>query len=244
VITFDEPDFSRSLRGALLPALREAGHPAAETDVFEIHTPTSSSDQAGSIAQLKSATLKLQQDRVTHVVLVDTSGGILELFASNARTQGYYPRLGLSSGDGVQAIHDTGLVQDKQLVGMAGNGWLPFLDLPAPDGTRHATAATKRCLKIMKDRTGQTFTSTNAASIALAYCDQVFLLTQALGAARSLSPAGLVDAIGALGSRYASPVLPRSAFSPTRHDEAEQAWDLNWVSACACVRYSSPHDVA
>jgi ABC-type branched-subunit amino acid transport system substrate-binding protein len=243
VITFDEPTYHRSLRGTLLPALRAAGHPAPETDVFEIHTPTSSSDQAGSIAQLKSATLRLQQDGVTHVVLVDTSGGILELFASNARTQGYYPRLGLSSGDGVQAIHDTGLVQDKQLVGMAGNGWLPFLDLPAADGSRYATAATKRCLKIMKDRTGQTYTSTNAASLALSYCDQVFLFTQALRSAHSLSPAGLVEAIGAIGSSYASPVLPRAYFSPTRHDEGVQAWDMNWVSSCSCVRYSSPHDV-
>jgi ABC-type branched-subunit amino acid transport system substrate-binding protein len=243
VITFDEASFDRSLKNALLPALRKAGHPAPAQDVFEIHAPQSSSDQAGSIAQLKSATLRLQQDGVTHVVLVDTGGGVLELFANNARTQGYYPRFGVTSGAGVQAIHDTGLVQDNQLNGMAGNGWLPSLDLPAAESDRYTTAATRRCLAVMKARTGQTYTSTNAASIALSYCDQVFLFAQAMGAARVLSPAGLVAALEAVGASFASPVLPRSFLSRAHHDDGVQAWDLNWVSSCSCVRYSSPHDV-
>jgi hypothetical protein len=243
VITFDTDSFNRGLRRVLLPQLSQAGHPVDPVDVIEVHRPEQESDAAGTAAQIKSATLRLQQDGVTHVVLGDAGGYILEVFGSNARSQGYYPRLGVTSGAGVQVLHDAGLVTDKQVRGLAGDGWLPTLDLLASDGGRYATSETRRCLDIMKRRTGQTYTSTNAATIALADCDGMFLFTQAMRHTTALTPAGLIGALDAIGSSFVSPLVPKAFVSPRQHDTAIRAWDLNWVQSCTCVRYSSPRDV-
>ena len=243
VLTYDNDSFSRPLAKVLLPALKAAGHPVAPQDVIQVHRGQQESDTAGTAAQVKTATLKLQQDGVTHLVLDDASGLILEFFGSNARTQGYYPRLGVTSGAGVQVIHDNNLVSDQQLNGMAGNGWLPTLDIPADAGNAYANRETKRCLDIMKRRTGQTYTTTNAATIALADCDGVFLFQQAISLAPELTPAGLLAGIERLGRAYTSPTVGPTLLSPQQHDDAVRAWDLNWVESCTCVRYSSPHDV-
>jgi hypothetical protein len=243
VLTYDNASFTRALNGSLLPALKAAGHAVAPSDVIQVHRGQQQSDTGGTAAQIKTATLKLQQDGVTHLVLGDASGLILELYGSNARTQGYYPRLGVTSGAGVQVIHDNGLASDQQLNGLAGNGWLPTLDLVAADSAKYVNSETRRCLDIMKRRTGQTYTSTNAATIALGDCDGMFLFQQAMRSAAAVTPAGLLHAIDGLGRAYTSPTVGPTRFSAGQHDDAERAWDLNWVQSCTCVRYSSPHDV-
>lgn len=243
VLTYDTPSFDRALRKVLLPALARAGHAPASVDVIQVHRGQQQSDTAPTAAQLKSATLRLQQDGVTHVVLGDASGLILEFFGSNAQTQRYYPRLGVSSGAGVQVIHDAGLVNDQQVNGMSGNGWLPTLDIPADAGNAYANSETRRCLDIMKRRTGQTYTTTNAATIALYDCDGMFLFQQAMRLAPSLTPAGLLSGLGSIQHAYTSPVVGPTFLSPQQHDDAIRAWDLNWVQSCRCVRYSSPHEV-
>lgn len=243
VLTYDTDSFDRGLHRVLLPALEAAGHAPAAVDVVQVHKPQQQSDAAGTTAQIKSAVLRMQQDGVTHLVLGDASGFILEFFGSNARSQGYYPRLGVTSGAGVQPVHDAGLVTDQQLNGLGGNGWLPTIDLPATESGKYSNAASKHCLDIMKRRTGQTYTSTNAASIALIDCDGMFLFQRALRSAPSLSPAGLVSALDALGGSYTSPLVGPTYLSPQQHDNAVRGWDLNWVQGCRCVRYSSQHDV-
>jgi hypothetical protein len=243
VLTYDTASFDRALHRVLLPALSRAGHAPASVDVIEVHKGQQEADTGPTAAQIKSATLRLQQDGVTHVVLGDASGLILEFFGSNAQTQHYYPRLGVSSGSGVQVIHDAGLVNDQQVNGMSGNGWLPTLDLPAAASNAYSNSETKRCLDIMKRRTGQTYTSTNAATIALYDCDGMFLFQQAMRLAPSLTPAGLLSGLGSIGRGYTSPVVGPTLLSPQQHDDAVRAWDLNWVQSCKCVRYSSPHDV-
>ncbi|MCW2674559.1 MAG: hypothetical protein JWP14_3148 [Frankiales bacterium] len=243
VLTYDTDSFDRGLHRVLLPALKAAGHAPAAVDVLQVHKPEQQSDAAGTTAQIKSAVLRMQQDGVTHLVLGDASGFILEFFGSNARAQGYYPRLGVTSGAGVQVVHDAGLVTDQQLNGMGGNGWLPTLDLIASESATYVNAETRRCLDIMKRRTGQTYTSSNAATIALSDCDAMFLFQRAMRSAATLTPAGLISAVDGIGHAYTSPVVGPTFLSPRQHDDAVRAWDLNWVESCTCVKYSSQHDV-
>lgn len=243
VLTYDTPSFTRSLRGSLLPALRAAGHAPAEADVIQVHKVQQQADSAQTTAEIKSAVLRLQSDGVTHVVLGDASGFILQFFGSNARTQGYYPRLGVTSGAAPEAFYEAGLVTAQQLNGMSGNGWLPSLDIPAADADKLSNSETKRCLDILKRRTGQQFTSTNAATIALGDCDSVFVLQHALARATSLSPAGLVAGFDALAGTYTSPTVGPTRLTSGEHDAAVRAWDLNWVASCTCVRYSAERRV-
>jgi hypothetical protein len=243
VLTYDTDSFDRALHHVLLPALAAAGHAPAAQDVIQVHKVQQQSDAAQTSAQIKAAVLKLQSDRVTHLVLGDASGFILEIFGSNARSQGYYPRLGVTSGTAVQAIYDNGLVTAQQVRGMAGNGWLPTIDIPATESNRYAGAQTRRCLSILQRRTGQTYSSSNAATIALGDCDGIFLFQKGLAAAPSLSPAGLLAGIDSHGSSYESPVVGPTYVSPRQHDTAVRAWDLNWVQSCTCVRYTAERRV-
>ena len=243
VLSYDGPSFQNAVKGSLLPALSAAGHPVSSGDVFFVHQPQSQSDVSGLVAGIKSATLRMQQDGVTHLVFNDNNGLLLGIFSTNAQSQQYFPRFGVTSGAGPQAIYDSGLVKANQLNGLAGNGWLPTIDLPAADGSKLATSATARCLEIMKRRTGQTYTSTNAASIALIDCDSFFLFAEAMAKAPSLSPAGLVSGMEALGGSYTSALLPASYLSAQQHDNGVRAFDLNWVASCNCVRYTSPRSV-
>ena len=243
VLTYDPASFTRAVNGSLLPALAAAGHPVAASEVYPVHKPATQSDVSGLVTQIKTATLQMQQDGVTHLVFNDASGLLLGLFSSNASSQQYFPRFGVTSGAGVQAIYAAGLVKANQLNGMSGNGWMPSLDLPAADTVPYQTSATKRCLEIMKRRTGQTYTSTNAASLALGQCDQVFAFTQAMAKAPSLSPAGLIAGLESLGSSFVSAILPAAFLSAAQHDDGVRAFDLNWVAGCTCVRYTSPRNV-
>ncbi len=243
VLSYEPQYFKNGVTNSLLPALRAAGHPVDSAHVFFVPLAESQSDLSRTVAGIKSATLRMQQDGVTHLVFNDGNGLLLGLFGSNAQSQQYFPRFGVTSGAGPQAIHDAGLVKAEQLNGMAGNGWLPTIDLPAADGSKLATPATARCLDIMKRRTGQTYTSTNAASIALIECDSFFLFVAALSRAPSLSPAGLVAGMESLGSSYTSALLPASFLSGKQHDNAVRAYDQNWVASCTCVQYSSPRSV-
>ncbi len=244
VLSYDTSSFVRPVKGTLLPALAAAGHPVDTSEVFYIAKPASQADVSATTAQIKSATLKMQQNGVTHVVFNDSSGLVMGLFATNANSQAYYPRFGVTSGAGPQGIYDAGLVQSRQLVGMAGNGWLPSIDLPASEGIKYRTAASARCLDILKRRTGQNYTSTNATSIALVACLQVFLVQQGLQAAPELSPAGLVAGIESLKTSFDSPLLPQARLSTTVHDDGVRAWDMSWDTGCNCSRYSSQHEVA
>ncbi len=243
VLSYDQASSRNAVASTLLPALKAAGHPVDSAHVFFVHLAENQSDLSGTVAGIKSATLRMQQDGITHLVFNDLNGLLLGLFGTNAQSQQYYPRFGVTSGAGPQAIYDSGLVTAKQLNGMAGNGWLPSIDLPAADGTKYSTPATARCLDIMKRRTGQTYTSTNAASIALIECDSFFLLAQALTGAPSLSPAGLVAGMESIGTSFTSALLPAAFLSPAQHDDGVRAFDLNWVADCTCVRYTSPRTV-
>jgi hypothetical protein len=243
VLSYDSRAFQNAVKNTLLPELRAAGHPVADQHVFYIRNAENQAAVSNQVAAIKSATLRMQQDGITHVVFNDSNGLLLGLFGTNAQSQQFFPRFGVTSGAGPQAIHDSGLVTPEQLNGMAGNGWLPTIDLPAEDGTKLATKATARCLDIMKRRTGQTYTSTNAASIALIECDSFFLFATALAKAPALTAQGLVAGMESLGGSYTSALLPASFLSPQQHDNGVRAWDQNWVADCTCVRYTAQRSV-
>jgi len=243
VITYDNASFTRSLHNVILPALKAAGHPAATADVFQVHKVEQESDTAATTAQIKNAVLKLQTDGVTHVVLGDASAFIMEFFGADAQSQRYYPRLGVTSGAAPYAAYQAGLVTAQQLNGMSGNGWLPSLDIPTNDAAKYTNSETRRCLDILKRRTGQTYTSTNAATIALGDCDSVFIFQKAMSLATALSPNGLLAGFDKIGSSYVSPTVGPTFVSARQHDTAVRAWDLNWVPSCTCVRYSDQRTV-
>ena len=244
IISIDIPQWERPLKSVLLPALGRIGHAPADADIIRVHNPNAASEDGATVSQIESAFFKFRSDGVTHVILLDASGSFLLIGAPTARGQNYYPRFGINSGSGAQAIYDNGTVTSKQLAGAVGLGWLPGLDLPANQGPKYATAATRQCLQNIERRTGQKFTSTNAEGLALSYCDEIGVLTFALR--RITGPITLQNGISAMesvGSAYKPAGLPTSFYGPGRHDAVNTGFDLIWRTSCSCATYVGRHTI-
>jgi ABC-type branched-subunit amino acid transport system substrate-binding protein len=244
IMSVDVPEWERPLQKVLLPALRKAGYPVAPADIFRVHNPGSTAEDGQTVNDVQSATLKFRADNVTHLLLLDAGGSLVLLFSKDAKGQGYYPRLGLNSAGAMQALSDSGVIGNDQLNGAMGLGWAPSVDLPAAETGKYATSATKYCLKVMKDRTGQTYDSTNAAAIALGYCDMGFLLALGIDhAGPSITKDTVRAAIEGVASSFVSAGSPESFFGPGRHDQVQRGYDMVWDTACTCAKYKGQHEI-
>jgi hypothetical protein len=238
VLSLDTPRWNRPLDKVLLPTLARSGHPVEDRLVVRVHQPQSRSELAQMVGDIQNAALRFRDAGVTHVVILDQGAFITLTFLNYTRNQRYFPRLGANSGTGMQALADVGAVDPKQFNGAVGLGWLPTLDLPAGQGDQYLTPATKACLDNNKKRTGQTFTSTNAAFFALAICDSINTVAAGINKTGPVinfqtGRAGLE----AIGDTLRQATIPKLFLSPSRHDGVETGFDLVWDSACTCAKY-------
>ena len=238
ILSLDTPTWNRPLDKVLLPALARAGHPVETRLVVRVHNPQSQGEVGQTVGDIQNAALRFRDAGVTHVVMLDATAFMTLTCLNNTRSQRYFPRLGANSATGMQALHDAGAVDAQQFSGAVGLGWLPTLDLPAGQGDKYLTPATKECLDNNKKRTGQEFTSTNAASIALSICDSIN------GIAAAIAKAGPVlnfqtgiKGMEAIGGTLRTAAIPKVFLGPGRHDGLELGFDLKWDTACTCAKY-------
>lgn len=238
VLVVDRSYITRTVDRVLLPALRKAGHPVDSSSIYRAPATPSVQEAGAGSAAVQAAVLGFRQKGVTHVIVLDINGSTTLLFAQQSSNQAYYPRMGVTTASGIQALYDTKLVQARQLNGTMGLGWVPIGDLPAGQADRYLTKAAPECLNVMKRRGGLTFTNTVAASIALYSCDAVFTFATTLQrAGRELSLVSAVRAYESIGRGLVSASVGRLFFSPTHHDGLEIAYDWAWDANCPCMRY-------
>lgn len=243
IISVDTPTWSRPLRSVLLPRLAAAGHAVDAANVVEVHNPQNSAETGRTVSDLQNATLRFQSNGVTHVVILDANGSLTLLWAPNAKNQRYFPRLGVNSATGMQALKDSGVLGNDQLNGAVGLGWFPSLDIPAAETPRYATTRTKRCLDLIQRATGKTFTSTNAASLALTKCDMGWLFEHAAKALQSLTLQTATAALEAVAGSYVPALTPAAFVSRSQHDAITQGYDMKWDTSCTCTKYVGQHRI-
>lgn len=237
IYTYDDKVFSSAVDRHLVPALRKLGYDPIVARIAQINTASDYSSQA---AAAKSAQLTFATNGVTHVIPFETNGGLSVFFLANARSQGYYPRYGVSSASGIQALIDTGAYDQRQFNGTVGFGWIPSLDIPLadykPDGP-YSNAARRACLKVMRDN-GITFDSGNAEGIAMASCATLYLLkTAGDRAGARLTATTFMRAVESLGTSYEKAGGLGQEFRPGRHDPANKAYFWRYVDSCTCMQY-------
>ena len=172
VLTYNDRVFSTAVDRYLVPALKRLGY---EPQVARIAPLTTASDIGAQGAAVKSAQLAFAANGVTHVIPFESNGGLSTLFLPTARTQRYFPRYGVSTASGFEALIEAGITGDGQMNGTVGFGWLPSIDLAANDNPSdgpYSNANRRYCLKVMKDN-GIVFDSGNAEGIALNSCANV-----------------------------------------------------------------------
>jgi ABC-type branched-subunit amino acid transport system substrate-binding protein len=238
IVTLDPPEFVRPVEKTLLPTLAKAGQPVDSKLIFRIAYAATTKQAGGTAADVQSAVLRLRDAGATHVIVQDATAFMTLTFLNAARNQRYFPRLGVNSGSGIQALFDSGAVDGAQFNGAVGLGWLPNIDLPAGQGTKLLTSATKECLDNNKKRTGQRFTSTNATQIALNACDSVNGIVEAIrNAGPTINVTTGKAGAGKIGGSLRTAGIPKAFFGPQRHDALETGFDLFWDSGCSCAKY-------
>lgn len=238
ILTFGVPEWERPLQSVLLPALKRAGHTVAEQDIFRARFANTTNEAGPLAADMQSAALRFRNDGVTHVIFLDASALMNLFFSQNAANQRYFPRYGVNSATGMQALVTAGAVDKKQLKGALGIGWLPGLDLPTSASGRYATAGSRRCASVMA-KAGFSFPDTNSRTIAYGACDQLYFIAAAInGAGRSVTLSNAQSAIDRLGSSFVPANIPTSYFSSRQHDAVATVFDLAWDDACGCAKYT------
>jgi predicted small secreted protein len=243
VVTYDRSDYTPAVNGTLLPALARAGHPVAGSDVARVFSPNRTAQYSTTEQQIQTAVLRFRQDHVTHVILDDTTGTLTLLFLESAQSQHWYPRLGINTSSAAEVFFEGHDISKQQLNGALGLGWTPSLDLSASMGDHYQTSATVHCLQVMKQRTGQTYSSTNAATLALADCDALYLIRDALDSIHgTITRTKFRQAIEAMGTRYVSSIDPGTFLGPGEHHAAvNTVYDMRFDASCPCVRYGGTY---
>ena len=237
ILTYDDRVFANAVDRYLVPALKRLGY---DPQVARIAQITTAADYGSQGAAVKSAELSFAANGVTHVIPFESNGGLSTFFLPNARSQHYYPRYGISSASAYQALLDAGLVENKQMTGAVGFGWIPVVDLHAsddPDNGPYSNVSRRHCVTVMKD-SGITFTSGNAEGIALNSCATLYLLKTALDRTPAQITLGtFIGKVESLGTSYQNPGGLGQEFRPGRHDPSNKAYHWRYVEGCTCFRY-------
>lgn len=230
LVRLTSPGFDAATKNSLEPAMAAAGvTPVATATLATIKT----NDDIGRFSsEASAAVLKMKEAGVTHLVFFESGGAAPFFFLSTAASQGFTPTLGFSSLSGGQT-----LVQNIK-TGGTNVAWSPTGEVPEAAQLPESPAATK-CLDLI-DSTRAVYTSANASSETLRFCDAVWLLQA--GVEKAGAPVAATDlaaAIEALGDTYQSPAALKSVFGPRRHDGVAEYYIADYNSACGCNEYRS-----
>ena len=242
IVSFNDARTVHAVDTLLVPAVKRLV--PGEPEVVQVAYPRSSAENATSITQTQNATLRFRDAGVTHVIPFETVGaGIGVFFAQGADQQKYYPRYGLSSGNGAQLLLDQGLWPTGQTRGAVGMGWLPLVDLSNadnPDSGPDSNDARRSCVALMT-KDGIDVSAAIVKRQALEMCNTVRLLKAALEAGGgSVHRDAFLAGVHALGTSFQSGLTFGTRFGPDHHDGVALVRPFAFTSACGCFRYSGP----
>lgn len=228
LVRLTSPEFDAATTNSLEPALTAAGiTPVATVALAAIK----SNDDIGRFStEAAAAVLNMKEAGVTHLVFFESGGAAPFFFLSNATSQDFAPLLGFSSLSGGQTL----LANIK--TGGTNVAWSPIGEVLEADQLPESPAATK-CLDLI-DSTRGVFTSANATSETLRFCDAAWLLEAGVtSAAGPVAATEFAAAIEGLGDTYESPAALKTVFGPGRHDGVAEFYITDFDSACSCNKY-------
>lgn len=228
LVRLTSPEFDAATTNSLEPALAAAG--VNPVEIAALASIKTSDDIARFSTEAAASVLKMKEAGVTHLVFFESGGAAPFFFLQNAASQGFAPLLGFSSLSGGQT-----LVQNIK-TGGTNVAWSPIGEVPDAAQLPESAAAT-RCLDLI-DSTRAVFTSANASSETLRFCDSMWLLEAGVAAAGDLVAASdLAAAIEGLGDTYQSPAALKSVFGPGQHDGVAEYYITDYDSGCGCNKY-------
>ena len=241
IFTYDLPGFRHAVDQVMVPALARLGIKVDPGNVVRAPYPQNAADVSGAATSASNAVLKFRSSGVTHTLVFEEDGVLTLLFGNNAESQGYRPRHGVNSQNGVQALIPSGYPRG-QLNGMVGIGWYPGIDIATAENTDdgpYSNAARKRCIALYK-AAGASYDNANASAIALGTCTQFWWLREVMSRVKVFNRDGVLAAAHTMGSGFESAsgqfVLRIDA---DHHDGVGAVRHWAYRPECGCMRYTS-----
>jgi hypothetical protein len=242
IVTYDGPSWDHAVDGVLIPALRAAGYAPAPEDVIRVQPPGQTADTGPIGAAASSAVLKLRSDNVDHVFVFDERALLSLFFLQSADSQGYRPRYGVTSQNGMQALMDGSNLPKRQLIGSMGIGWSPGIDITPSQNTRtgpYSNDQRKKCLSLMESK-GITFADANAETIGMGICATYWFFRDAVAAGGNvMNRNGFMNGVAKLGTSFLDPGAFANRFSATQRDGAAAYRNYGFNEQCGCMKYTS-----
>jgi hypothetical protein len=194
----------------------------------------------GSGSQAQSEVLAFSSAKVTHVLKLPPVELEVALFQRQAENQHYRPRYGYTVFDLPLTVEENPVVAAPvQQIGSLGIGWSPLNDVNAGHDVGDMPGG-KRCFAALAAG-GQVFDAGSrrakfAGSLA---CDAVYLLRDAMVAAKGLTGDDLLRGVQLAGKRFAAASTFGSVLSAADHGVPGYYRDSAYSSGCSCFTYVS-----
>jgi hypothetical protein len=186
-----------------------------------------------------SAVLKMSGSGVTHLIIPD--GGQV-LFMATAATQKYFPRYGLSSSAGPEAVLASN-IPAAVLHGSMGAGWSPSLDVNDANDPGDTSSAETTCKSIFS-KAGFDFSGRRLAeAIALSYCDGLRIISEGATAGVGLTPLSIYKGVVTIAPTWKSALSFGSGLTPTHLTIPGAVRPFAFVDSCTCFRYTSTKNI-
>lgn len=236
LLRYQNPVYERADK-SLVKALAAKGLRISERFLIDYSSTSKATSDASA------AVLRFRQQGVTHVMVLDNSGGITFAFMQAAENQGYRPFYALTTNNSPQALQQ--LAPQGQLdKARAVSWWWGDVGPDASQQTPPALPSSRAmCLKIMKDA-GVDLSGSAAQGSALITCDQLLLLKTLLDRSTAAASGAMSAAADQLGSAYSSTLTYRTVLGPGRRDGAVLTRQLKHGSECSCWLYAGPGPAA
>jgi hypothetical protein len=240
IFTYDLPGFNHAVDQVLVPALARLGFKPDPGNIVRAPYPQNAADVSGAATSASNAVLKFNTSGVTHALVFDEDGVLSLLFGNNAESQGYHPRHGVNSQNGIQALLPSGYPRG-QLNGMVGIGWFPGIDIATAENTDdgpYSNDSRKRCIALYR-AAGVSYDNANASAIALGTCTQFWWLREVMKNVTVFNRDGVLAAAhrsGRVESASGQFVLRIDA---EHHDGVGAVRHWAYRPECGCLRYTS-----
>lgn len=183
----------------------------------------------GDTSWMSAAVVQFKADGVTHVLTTADSGGAVLLFTPVADSQGYHPKLGLTSISGAQKLKLSFLPAASKVGAMAVSWW--SYDFAAGDGVGWdkppPNPARQRCVSIYRDAA-----SANGIGLTalFAWCDMLEVLYAAFaGTSSPPTYRGLLQGVDRLnGSFHNAAGFERTLLGRERYDGGNLVRLMRW----------------
>jgi hypothetical protein len=233
LVAYDTQPFTRSIDNVLKPAL--AKHRLHLTDQTLITPVTSVSDYGPSVQATTNGILRFKGEGIDHVLFFDVEGATLQPWATIAKAQNYFPRLGFTSDEnpGVRSYAGNKLVPDQtQIFSTAlAVGWNSGLDLNVPP----ADSTGSLCNQIMEGAGASQAIATNYRGT----CDQLLTFAEAVNAGGQLTPTATMAGLAKAKNLQSAELLGSPDYAGGRRDGAAYGQFLAYNTGCQCFQYNS-----